>query len=305
MQFTLSQDDQMLLEMVQSFATSELAPHAAEWDHTQTYPSALWAQLAELSLFGVALPEVKGGVGMTALSAALVIEALAMGDPATALRCAHQMVVAEALALSPAPEAAAVLTELVQGQKTGAIASLESDIAYGIVKADGWLITHEQTLIWITAQETQVTPSTGIGCNAVEWVDLKAQTGGLALKVDPAAIHGTWARLTAAILIGAGQSAANAAVSYATERKQFGKTLSRFQAIQWMIADSATELDAARLLLRSAALSEELTESQAARHCAQKAALAATDRALQMHGGSGYTREYPVERLYRAARALV
>jgi alkylation response protein AidB-like acyl-CoA dehydrogenase len=111
----------------------------------------------------------------------------------------------------------------------------------------------------------------------------------------------------AAIAVGVGRAALDAALAYAAERTQFGKPLSAFQAMQWMIADSATELDAARLLVRRAAhLLDEgddaAGEAAMARLFAVRAAEAATDRALQMHGGYGYTTEYPVERLWRDAR---
>ncbi len=111
----------------------------------------------------------------------------------------------------------------------------------------------------------------------------------------------------AAIAVGVGRAALEAGLAYAAERTQFGKPLSAFQAMQWMIADSATELDAARLLVwRAAHLIDEgddaAGEAAMARLFAVRAAEAATDRALQMHGGYGYTTEYPVERLWRDAR---
>ncbi len=110
-----------------------------------------------------------------------------------------------------------------------------------------------------------------------------------------------------AMALGLGTGAYEAAVRYAKERRQFGKPLADFQAISGMLASSATELDAARLLLRRAAwMCDEgqpfgLAASMAKLYAAQ-AAMRACDRAVQIHGGYGYTREYPVERAMRDAK---
>jgi len=111
----------------------------------------------------------------------------------------------------------------------------------------------------------------------------------------------------AAQAVGIGQSALDQAVAYAKTRQQFGQAIGSFQAIQWMIADSATELDAARLLyLRAAALKGKggrySSEAAMAKLFASEAATKVTHRALQVHGGYGYTTEYPLERHYRDAR---
>jgi alkylation response protein AidB-like acyl-CoA dehydrogenase len=108
--------------------------------------------------------------------------------------------------------------------------------------------------------------------------------------------------------VGIGTAAQEAAIAYAKERKQFGRPIADFQALQWMIADSGTELDAARLLaLRAAYLKEKgdgafSREAAIAKVFASEAAWRVCDRALQIHGGYGYVREYPVERHLRDVR---
>ena len=107
--------------------------------------------------------------------------------------------------------------------------------------------------------------------------------------------------------IGIGEAALAGAVSYAKERKAFGKTISDFQAIQWMLADSRTELDAARVLtLRAASMKEAgklfSQEAAMAKLYASESAGRVCDRALQVHGGYGYVKEYDVERHYRDVR---
>jgi alkylation response protein AidB-like acyl-CoA dehydrogenase len=107
--------------------------------------------------------------------------------------------------------------------------------------------------------------------------------------------------------LGVGQAAIEAASRYALERKQFGRPISDFQAIQWKIADAATELEAARLLLMNAAFRKEQGKSYAkeasmAKLFATEAANRVCYEAMQIYGGYGYTTDFPVERYSRDAR---
>jgi butyryl-CoA dehydrogenase len=107
--------------------------------------------------------------------------------------------------------------------------------------------------------------------------------------------------------LGIAQAALDAAVAYAKERVQFGKPLAALQAIQWMIADMATQVDAARLLVYRAARCIDhgrpySTEGAMAKLFASETATRVADRAIQIHGGYGYTESYPVERNYRDAK---
>ena len=107
--------------------------------------------------------------------------------------------------------------------------------------------------------------------------------------------------------LGIARAALEAATNYSKTRVQFGKTISQFQAIQWMIADMATELDAARLLtLRAAFLKDHKMryekEAAMAKLYASEAASRITTKAIQIHGGYGYIQEYNVERHFRDAR---
>jgi butyryl-CoA dehydrogenase len=110
-----------------------------------------------------------------------------------------------------------------------------------------------------------------------------------------------------AMALGLAQGAFDAAVKYARERHQFGQPIARFQAIQWMIADMATEIDAARLLVyRAAQLKDQgvryTKEAAMAKLFASEAAERACFKAIQIHGGYGYMEEYDVERIYRDNR---
>ena len=111
----------------------------------------------------------------------------------------------------------------------------------------------------------------------------------------------------AAQATGIAQGAFEAALSYAQQRQAFGHPISDFQAIQFMLADMATELDAARLLVRRAAWKQDSgarfsMEASIAKLFASEMATRVTHKAMQIHGGYGYSQEYPVERAYRDAR---
>jgi alkylation response protein AidB-like acyl-CoA dehydrogenase len=111
---------------------------------------------------------------------------------------------------------------------------------------------------------------------------------------------GAWA-------VGIGRASLEASRRYAKERIQFGKAIAEFQAIQMMLADMATELDAARLLVWRAAFLQDkkqrtTLESSQAKYFAARAAMRACNSAIQIHGGYGYTREFDVERYLRDAK---
>lgn len=110
-----------------------------------------------------------------------------------------------------------------------------------------------------------------------------------------------------AMALGLAQAAFDEAVRYARERVQFGQAIAKFQAIQWMIADMATEIDAARLMVYRAAAMKDAglpftKEAAMAKLYASEVAERAAFKAVQIHGGYGYSREYPVERIYRDQR---
>lgn len=113
----------------------------------------------------------------------------------------------------------------------------------------------------------------------------------------------------AAQSIGVARAAFDAAVNYAKKREQFGRTISKFQGLRWMIADMATEIEAAQQLMLSAAAMKDRGEKYTAQ--ASMAKLFASEMvnritatALQIHGGYGFTKEYTVERFYRDARVF-
>ena len=110
-----------------------------------------------------------------------------------------------------------------------------------------------------------------------------------------------------AMAVGIARGALEESLKYAAEREQFGKPLAEFEAIQWMLADMATEVEAARLLVQGAARLKDIGEpflkaSSEAKLYAAEVAARATSKAVQIHGGYGYMKECPVERYFRDAK---
>ncbi|HUS99029.1 MAG TPA: acyl-CoA dehydrogenase [Candidatus Thermoplasmatota archaeon] len=111
----------------------------------------------------------------------------------------------------------------------------------------------------------------------------------------------------AAQAVGIAQAALDESISYSKQREQFGKPIAKFQAIQWMIADIATRIEAARFLVYNAAYTKDKgerfsKEAAMAKLFASETAMDTVIKAVQIHGGYGYTKEYMVERLFRDAK---
>jgi butyryl-CoA dehydrogenase len=112
---------------------------------------------------------------------------------------------------------------------------------------------------------------------------------------------------TAAQAVGIAQGAFDKCLAYAKERRQFGQPIINFQAIQWILADMATQIDAAQLLTYRAAYLEAkglpfVKEAAMAKLFAAGVAMFVTDKAIQIYGGYGYIKDYPLERYFRDAR---
>ncbi|HEX5889788.1 MAG TPA: acyl-CoA dehydrogenase family protein [Pyrinomonadaceae bacterium] len=111
----------------------------------------------------------------------------------------------------------------------------------------------------------------------------------------------------AALAVGIAQGAYESALRYAQERQQFGKPISEFQAIQFKLADMATQIDAARLLMYRAAWMKDnrkktTKESSMAKLFASEMSVAVCEEAIQIHGGYGYTKDYPPEKYWRDSK---
>jgi len=350
----LTLEQRQVQELAREFAEGELRPHAARWDREGALPPALRRQLADLGFWGLALGEDVDGLGLDAVTVALVLEELARGETGVALWVnIHAWVAAPLLAeAAPAPVRDRWLPAAARGETVLAFALTEpdagSDARALTTTADpveaGWRLRGRKT--WVTqgaqADAAVVFARSPDGIDAflvptnvpgyrvgerertlghrtleIVTVDLEGVTvpgdhrlgapgAGWALAKQ-ALIRGRLG--AAAIATGLAQAALEHAVRYATERTQFGRPIAEFEGMQFKLADMAIRVEASRALTRRAAAALTAADPAAptlasmAKTFASEAAMAVTTEAIQVFGGYGYMRDYPVERLFRDAKA--
>jgi butyryl-CoA dehydrogenase len=357
MNFELSEEQALLKRAIREFAEGEIAPGAADRDEHGRFPSEIIPKLAEQGLLGILVPEGYGGAGYDALSAAIILEEVALVDAAVALLIGshNSLCSGHILAVGSDDQKRTFLPPLARGEKLGAWALTEpgsgSDAGAmrtrAVLEGDSWVIRGDKQFITqgstagIYVIMASTNPSQGTkgisafvvtreapGLNvgkiekklgvrasdtaALHFDDMKVPKENLLGKVNEgfkdvlAVLAG--ARIgMAALAVGIAQGALDEALSYARKRRQFGKPILEYEAIQWMLADMATEIDAARLLAHKAATLKDNGQpflrmaSQAKLH-ASEVAVRATSKAIQIHGGYGYLKDSPVERFYRDAK---
>jgi alkylation response protein AidB-like acyl-CoA dehydrogenase len=298
MDFRLDEDHVMLRDMAREFAARGVSDDSAARDHDGRFDPALRAAAAELGLFGVCVPESQGGAGMDPLALSVALEEIASADAGLAMVLATHARVCALLAERgderlPALAAGDQIGAWVEGNGRGVVGAAVADVLVVVTEAGPTLHA---------AGDLEITPRPDrLGLRSGACADVSLPGGA---PVSSGAHRALYDAAVAAVAVGVARAALDAGATYATERKQFGKPIATFQAIQWKIADSATDLEAARLLAWRAATAGDAATAAMARAFAAEAAVTVADHAVQTHGGYGYTREYPVERLLRDARAI-
>ena len=358
MDFTPSEDHELLRKTVRDFARAEVLPRAREWDEEERFPKEIVPRLAELGLLGIRIPEEYGGSGMDTTSYAICVEEIARADGSLSLTIASHngLGTGHILAFGSDAQKKKYLPKAAKGEWLAAWALTEpgsgSDSA-GLrttAKREGknWIINGTKMFITqgsvggfcvVLARTNPDAPKQKgitafivehgtkgfsaskhiekLGCRSSDTVELTLEDVVVSDEqrlgeidqgfLDTMRILDRGRVSIAAMALGLGYGALDMAISYAKDRKQFGKSISDFQAVQWMLADSKTELDAAHLLTyRAAWLADQkrpyTKEASMAKLFASEAATRACNRSLQVHGGYGYTREFHVERHLRDAK---
>lgn len=355
--YDLTDEQEMVRDMVREFAINEVEPIAREVDETQRFPKETFEKLAEMNLLGIVFPEEYNGAGMDTTSYAIVVEELARVCGGTALSyAAHVSLGATPIYIFGTDEQKEkYLKPAAAGEILGSFGLTESnagsDASATQTKAaqDGDHYIINGTKLYITnAQEaayvicTAVTDP-GAGANGITAFIVDTDAPGFSVskkedklgmrcsptnelafqdvRVHKSQILGTLNRgykqflntldggriSIAALSVGLGQGALDKASVYSTEREQFGKRIADFQAIQAMLSNMATETHAARLMTYHAAKLKDAgkpfkKEAAMAKLFASEMAMRSTKDAIQIHGGNGYTKDYPVERYYRDAK---
>lgn len=353
----LTPEQEMIRDTLRHFARERLAPNAAEWERTRTFPRAALAELAELGVMGMVVPERWGGAGLDYLSMVLAIEEIAAGHGATSTIICVQNSLACGITLNYGNDSQKerYLTRLARGEWLGCFCLTEphtgSDAAALRTTArrdgDHWVLNGTKQFI-TTGKEGQLAivfavtdPSAGkkgISCFLVP----TDTPGYIVARLEEK--MGQHASDTAQILfencripvenllgpagegykialsnleagriaigaqsVGMARAAFEAAVGYAKEREAFGVPIVQHQAVLFRLADMATQIEVARQMIWHAASLRDanrpcLKEASMAKLFASEMAERVCSDAIQIHGGYGYSTDFPVERIYRDVR---
>jgi len=336
----LNENQKMIRQMARDFAGSRLAPIAQEIDRTAKFPEATVKEMGELGFLGLAVPEEFGGVGADMTSYALVVEEVSR------VCGSHGLTVAAHNSLGCWP-IAALGTEEQKKKFLPVAATGASLLSFGLTEAgagsdaggtrtmavrdgDDWILNG--TKMWITNAHfagaliiTAKTDPEAKGSHGISAFIVPTDTPGFTvekkedklgmrasdtapLTLEDVRVPGEYGRISiAAVALGLAVGAYDVALAYSKEREQFGRPISKFQAIEFMLADMATQIQASRLLTYEACRLKDVGEDFAhmaamAKLHASETAMFVTDKAIQILGGYGYTTEYPVERMYRDAK---
>ncbi len=355
-QFQLTDDQLAIQEMAQRFTADNITPFAAEWDEKAHFPRDVVQQTGELGFGAIYVSEESGGIALGRLEAALIMEAMAYGCPATSAYISiHNMASWMIDQFGSAEVKEKYLPDLVTLEKIASYALTEpgsgSDAA-GLkttAKLDGdhYVLNGTKQFIsgsgfndvYVVMVRTGEHKSKGITCLVVDkdtpglsfgkpekklgWnasptaqlifedarvpVENRVGDEGEGFRFAMMGLDGGRLNIGACSLGGA-QRCLDEAIAYTKERKQFDTLIADFQNTQFMLADMATELEASRALLYLAAAKvtdgapDKSRFSAMAKRLATDSGSNVVNNALQLFGGYGYLREYPIERFWRDLR---
>ncbi len=354
MDFSLTEEQRMLRDMVREFAVKEIKPITKEVDREGRFPWETIKRMGALGLMGMTVPQEYGGSGLDRISYNIALEEIGRvcGSHGLTLEAHNTLGVGHIYELGTEEQRRRYLPRLTTGEALAAWALTEPNAGSdaGSLKTtaeldgDEWVLNGTKQfitsgsiaeVITVMAKTDRTKGVKGISAFIVE-----KGTPGLNYGVDEDKM-GLRGSVTSEIIlndcriprenilgkegkgfigameildrgrtaigalaVGLAQGCLDECLEYAKQRVQFGKPISKFQAIQWMLADMATEIDAARLLIYRAADMEERgipfgKEASMAKLFASEMAMRTAVKAVQIHGGYGFTKEYPVERYFR------
>ena len=355
-QFQLTDDQLAIQEMARRFTADRITPFAAQWDEDHHFPREVIKAAGELGFGAIYVAPEQGGIGLGRLEAALIMEAMAYGCPATsAFVSIHNMAAwmidrfgSEELKAHFLPGlvtmdkiASYALTEPGSGSDAAALkttARLDGD-HYVINGTKQFISGSGVNDIYVVMVRTADNGAKGVSCMVVEagtpgmshgaperklgWnasptaqlifedcrVPVANRVGaeGDGFRFAMAGLDGGRLNIGACSLGGA-QRCLDEAIVYVKDRKQFGQPIGDFQNTQFMLADMATDLEAARALLYLAAAKVNSNAPDKTRFSAMAKRLATdsgskiVNDALQLFGGYGYLKDYPIERFWRDLR---
>ncbi|OYZ33551.1 MAG: acyl-CoA dehydrogenase [Sphingobacteriales bacterium 17-39-43] len=357
MNFSLSENQQMIIAMVRDFAEKHIRPHVMEWDEAQTFPVETFKKLGELGLMGVLVPEEYGGSGLSYFEYVSIITEISKvcGSIGLSLAAHNSLCTGHILAFANDEQKLRWLPKLATAKWIGAWGLTEANTGsdamgmnttavldgdhYVVNGSKNW-ITHGKSgnvaVVMVRTGEkgdsrgisalviekgtpgfTHGKKENKLGMRASETTELIFDNcrvpkenllgkEGEGFKQAMYVLDGGRISI-AALSLGMAKGALQAAVSYSKERYQFGQPISSFQGISFKIADMATEVEAAELLIMQAAdlknRGKNVTrESAMAKYFASEVCVRTATEAVQIFGGYGYTKDFPVEKFYRDSK---
>jgi alkylation response protein AidB-like acyl-CoA dehydrogenase len=353
----VSENQQMIAEMIREFGNRHIRPRMMEWDETQEFPVEVFKKLGELGLMGVLVPEEYGGAGFGYHEYVTAIVELSKIDGSIGLSMAAHNSLCTGHILQFANEAqkerwlpklataewigAWGLTEPNTGSDAGNMRTVAvQDGEYWVLNGTKNFITHGQSsnIAVVIARTGKVgdshamtafvieKPTEGfthgrkenkLGMRASETTELvmtdcRVHQDNILGEIGEGFIQSLkvldGGRISiAALSLGIAQGAFEAALAYSQERQQFNRPISQFQGIAFKLADMATEIEAASLLTyRAADLKNRglpvSKESAMAKYYASEICVKVANEAVQIFGGYGYTKDFPVEKYYRDSK---
>ena len=355
--FSLSEEQSALTDMVAKFAKNEMIPIAAEYDRRGEFPMELAQKAHELGLVNVNVPEEYGGSDLGAMEGCLVGEWLTYGCAGIATSILLNQIVVTPILIFGTPDQketflrllcasqevrfiSLAMTEPGVGSDLGSLSTKaeKRDGYYEINGRKTFITNGDMATVFVVLARTDpekvhkgisaflATNKAGIevgkkedkmGIRASRTVELLFDNvlipeenllaeEGMGFSVAMDTLDRSRA-LAASMAVGLAQRALDEALKYASERVQFGKPLLKHQLIQGKLADMSMEIDAARLLTwRAAWLADQgklpVLESSQAKAFAGDVAMRSATEAVQIFGGYGYMKDYPVEKLMRDAK---
>lgn len=354
MEFTFSENQEMIAQMVRDFSEKEIRPNVMEWDEKQEFPIPLFKKLGELGLMGVLVPEQYGGAGLSYTEYVIVISEIAKvcGSIGLSVAAHNSLCTGHILQFASEEQKQKYLPKLATGEWIGAWGLTEHNTGSdaggmnttAVADGDYWVlngaknfITHGKSgeVAVVIARTGNKGDSHGMSAFIIEkdtpgfsagkkenklgmrasetteiiFSDCRIPKENLIGKAGEGFIQAMkvldGGRISiAALALGIAKGAYECALKYAKEREQFGQPISAFQGIAFKLADMATEIEAAELLIYQSAdlknRGQQVTKQSAmAKYYASEVACRVSNEAVQIFGGYGYTKEFPAEKYYR------
>ena len=359
MEFMLTKSQELLKQMITTFAQNEVKPLASEIDEEERFPVETVEKMGKAGIFGINIPVQYGGTGADQIMYATAVEELSKvcGTTGVILSAHASLGVSPILEFGTEEQKQKYLPKMATGEWLGAFGLTEAGAGTDAAGQQTFATFDEETNEWVLNGSKIFITNAGYahvyvvfamtdksqGLKGISAFIVEAGTPGFSIgkkekklgirasatcelifeecripkdnllgaigrgfKIAMMTLDGGRIGIASQAL-GIAEGALEETIKYVSERKQFGKAIGKFQNTQFQIADMYAKVESAKLLVMKAAWKKQSKlpyslEAATAKLFAAETAMEVTTKAVQLHGGYGYTREYPVERMMRDAK---